>query len=434
MKFINLYCMLEKEIINVLFYVKSGISHLYLRGGMKMELHNGKLYWPETFHNISNYPKLNGVITCDVLIVGGGMSGALCAHTLSKLPIKTVLVEKETVGSGSSAANTGLLQYANDKMLHEFIEKLGEEKAVRFYKLCLKAVDELQKIANELAEPVDFVRRDSLYYASSEEDIPKLQEEFDALKKHQFAVDFLDKNEIKKVYSFEKPAALLTKGDAEVNPLKFIHSMLKNAHQKGVEIYEQTDLEEAGSDEEFMYFQSENGKIAAKKVIYSTGYESIPFAKKLGGKVNRTYAIATTPLASFPNWMENCLIWETKRPYFYMRTTKDGRIIAGGLDENKNEVPSSTYTIERYGELLLQKIKEHFPEYQIDIAYSWGATFGESVDGLPFIGQLPENKKVFYCLGYGGNGTVYSMIGAQIIKDLILYQSNPDAEIVRLDR
>ncbi|MCM3439888.1 NAD(P)/FAD-dependent oxidoreductase [Metabacillus halosaccharovorans] len=399
-----------------------------------MELHNGNLYWPETFSNISNYPKLNDVMTCDVLIVGGGMSGALCAHTLSKLPIKTVLVEKETVGSGSSAANTGLLQYENDKMLHEFIEILGKEKAVRFYELCLKAVDELELVANEITEPVDFVRRDSLYYASSEEDIPKLQKEFDALKKHQFDVDFLDKNEIKKVYSFEKPAALLTKGDAEVNPFKFIHSILKNAHQQGVEIYEQTDLEEAGSDEEFMYFQSETGKIAAKKVIYSTGYESIPFAEKLGGKINRTYAIATTPLPSFPNWMENCLIWETKRPYFYMRTTKDGRIIAGGLDENKNEVPSSNYTIEKYGELLLQKIKEHFPDYQIDVAYSWGATFGESVDGLPFIGPLPENDKVFYCLGYGGNGTVYSMIGAKMIKDLILYQSNPDAEIVRLDR
>lgn len=123
-----------------------------------------------------------------------------------------------------------------------------------------------------------------------------------------------------------------------------------------------------------------------------------------------------------------------KTTLFLYADTKDGRIIAGGLDENKNEVPSSNYIIEKYGKLLLQKIKEHFPDYQINVAYSWGATFGESLDGLPFIGQLPENDKVFYCLGYGGNGRVYSMIGAKMIKDLILYQSNPDADIVRLDR
>ncbi|PMC40470.1 FAD-binding oxidoreductase [Bacillus sp. UMB0899] len=399
-----------------------------------MKLYNGDLYWPETYKHISKYKQLNEVITCDVLIVGGGMSGALCAHTLSKLPIKTVLVEKETIGSGSSTANTGLLQYANDKMLHEFIEKLGEEKAVRFYKLCVKAVDDLEVVANELADPVDFFRRDSLYYASSEEDVPKLQKEYDALKKHQFDVDYLDKNAIKKMFSFEKPAALLTKGDAEVNPFKFIHTIIKNAHQEGVRIYEETELQEIGSDEEYMYFQSETGKIAAKKVIYSTGYESIPFAKKIGGKLNRTYAIATTPLPAFPNWTENCLIWETKRPYFYMRTTKDGRIIAGGLDEKINEVPSSKSIIEKHSKLLLQKIKEHFPQYNVDVSHAWVARFGESVDGLPFIGQHPKNDRVFYCLGYGGNGTVYSMIGAQMIKDLIVYQSNPDAEIVRLDR
>ena len=117
-----------------------------------------------------------------------------------------------------------------------------------------------------------------------------------------------------------------------------------------------------------------------------------------------------------------------------MRTTKDGRIIAGGLDENINEVPSNKSVIEKHGKLLLQKIKEHFPHYAVDISHSWVARFGESVDGLPFIGQHPKNDRVFYCLGFGGNGTVYSMIGAQMIKDLILYQSNPDAEIVRLDR
>ena len=32
----------------------------------------------------------------------------------------------------------------------------------------------------------------------------------------------------------------------------------------------------------------------------------------------------------------NTLIWETARPYIYMRTTVDNRIIIGGLDEDTN--------------------------------------------------------------------------------------------------
>ncbi|TWI56185.1 glycine/D-amino acid oxidase-like deaminating enzyme [Halalkalibacter nanhaiisediminis] len=399
-----------------------------------MDLHRGNLYWPKTLNNVPRYHKLNEVISCDVLIIGGGMSGALCAHTLSKYPLKTVLVEKRTIGSGSSSANTGLLQYSSDMMLHEFIQKLGEEKAVRFYKLCLEAVNDLQLIASELPEPVDFIRRDSLYYASSKEDIPKLQKEYEALTKHQFEVEYLDEEKIKKNFSFEKPAALLTKGDAEINPFKFINNLIQNASQKGVEIYEQTELHEDSADEEYVYFHSEQGKIAARKVIYTTGYEEITFAKKFGATVNRTYAVVTSRLPSFPNWKKNCLIWETQRPYFYMRTTNDGRIIAGGLDENKMELSPDKSTIKKYENRLLQKIKEHFPKYDLDIAYSWVASFGESNDGLPFIGLHPKRDNIYYCLGFGGNGTVYSMLGAKILKDLIFHQSNPDADIVRLDR
>lgn len=61
-----------------------------------MKLHNGSLYWPKTISSTQKYPELSESITCDVLIVGGGMSGALCAHTLSSYNLNTVLVEKES--------------------------------------------------------------------------------------------------------------------------------------------------------------------------------------------------------------------------------------------------------------------------------------------------------------------------------------------------
>lgn len=399
-----------------------------------MKLHNGSLYWPKTISSTQKYPELRESITCDVLIVGGGMSGALCAHTLSAYNLKTVLVEKRIVGSGSSSANTGLLQFSNDKMLHEFIKEIGKDQAVRFYKMCLKAVDELEKTAKSLSKPVEFNRRKSLYYASDSGDVSKLKKEFKALSKHGFPVSFLEEDEIEERFGFKKPAALLTDGDAEVNPYKFIQTIMKDAHHKGVQVYENTAVEEADRDGDYVIMQTPHGIIRAKNVIYSTGYETIPFAKKLGADVNRTYAIATTPVASLEKWEDKSLIWETKRPYFYMRTTVDGRIVAGGLDEDKMEAPSNEDIIRERGQRLLDKIKEHYPTYDMEVDSAWGASFGESDDGLPFIGQHPKKDNIYYCLGFGGNGTVYSMLGAEIIKDLILYQSHPDADIVRLDR
>ncbi|MFT8319781.1 MAG: FAD-dependent oxidoreductase [Bacillus sp. (in: firmicutes)] len=399
-----------------------------------MDLYNGSLYWPTTLTTASNYPSLTKDIICDVLIIGGGMSGALCSYLLSEEALDIVLVDKRNVATGSTSANTGLLQYSNDKMLHEFAESIGEDQAVRFYRLCFEAMENLRSVADSLTKDVQFKARKSLYYASDEKDVKKIKKEYDMLKKYDFPVEFLEEKEIETIYGFKKPAAILTNGDAEVNPQKFVTELIKEASKRNVKVYEHTEVKEAGSDKGYWKFESEKGSIHAKKVIYATGYEEISFAKKEGGELNRTYAIATSPLSSYPNWKDQCLIWETKRPYFYMRTTFDGRIVAGGLDEDRVEAPSDPEVLRKYGQNLLSRIKEHFPYEKLETEYVYGATFGESADGMPFIGEHPDKKNRYYCLGYGGNGTVYSMFGATILKELIINGYHPDADLVRIER
>ena len=84
-------------------------------------------------------------------------------------------------------------------------------------------------------------------------------------------------------------------------------------------------------------------------------------------------------------------------------------------------------------ERLLQS-KKLFPQYEIEIDYAYAASFGESIDNFPFIGEHPTKKRHYYLLGYGGNGTVYSMLGSHILRDLLTGKRNEDAELVQLER
>ncbi|WP_251126169.1 MULTISPECIES: FAD-dependent oxidoreductase [unclassified Exiguobacterium] len=140
-----------------------------------MELYNGDLYWPTTESDDVVLKKPEKKEHYDVLVIGAGMSGTLTAYTLQQDGVDFAVLDGRKVGTGSTSANTGLIQYSNDIMLHELAEKIGEEAAVRFYRLCLDAVESLDQVAEDVGASEIYIRRDSLCFASEEADVAKLK-------------------------------------------------------------------------------------------------------------------------------------------------------------------------------------------------------------------------------------------------------------------
>jgi glycine/D-amino acid oxidase-like deaminating enzyme len=363
------------------------------------------------------------------------MSGALTAYTLAAEGLKVAVLDKGAMACGSSLANTGLIQYSNDVMLHQLMQQIGKTKAVQFYHLCVKAIDRLEQVSRSLEEPVDFIRRSSLYFASVEQDVDLLIKEYKALSGNGFKVDYLEAEELAKQYPFRKPAALLTYGDAELNPYRFIRAILTYLDSKGVHFFEHTEVTALENQPDHIAVHTPNGLFIAENAIVATGYCSPPGLEESGIDLNCSYAIATQPVDGLDSvWKDRVLIWETRRPYFYLRTTADGRIVAGGLDEDKPTFPHSKQLIAQRAEALRREVESLFPMLKVEAEYAWAAVFGESRDNLPFIGKHPQRERLYYLLGYGGNGTVYSTLGSEIIRDQILGIANANAELVSMAR
>jgi glycine/D-amino acid oxidase-like deaminating enzyme len=363
------------------------------------------------------------------------MSGVVCGYTLAKSGIDTVLIEQGQVASGSTSANTGLLQYSNDKMLSEFAVTLGERNAVLFYRACKHAVEKLGLIAEGLPRHSDFKRRSSLYYASTADDVPALRKEYEMLERNGFRSEWWDEERIAAHFPFRRAAAIVTHGDAELNPFRFVHAMAEEAAHSGLQIYERTAMRAVEPRAGRYAVKTTDGEIEAEHVIYAVGYTP----EQAGGRwiqssLNRSYAIVTEPIPSLSSWHERFLLWETARPYLYLRTTDDNRIVAGGLDENVRQPVLSGKELAAHSQRLLSELHLLFPELSPDIRCQWCATFGESADGLPWLGEDPDRPGQHYCLGYGGNGTIYSLLGAEIIRDRLLGADNPVARIVRPNR
>ncbi|MBU0904783.1 MAG: FAD-binding oxidoreductase, partial [Firmicutes bacterium] len=384
-----------------------------------MDIHNGSVYWPSTLPNKETRQAPDKLEKYDVIIVGGGMSGSLTALAFVEAGLKVAVLDKRQMATGSTMANTGLLQYSNDIMLHQLIDQIGEKEAVRFYQICYAAVNQLKMVAKRLPSSTDFIMRPSICYASSEEDVPKIKKEYETLKKHGFPCDYWEQEELSKHMGFSKAGALVTYDDAEVNPYKFANGVLNVIEEKGGHLFEFVEVQDVFTIDDQISVRTSVGEFSSNHIIYTTGYETAPVGKRIGAEINRSYAIVTKPVDDFNQWHEKALIWETARPYLYVRTTAENRIIIGGLDEEEAQAPQLELIDDR-GEILLKKLQDLFPHYDLETEFVYGATFGESIDNLPFIGQHPTKEKHYYLLGYGGNGTVYSMLGSHILRDLIM--------------
>src|ERR1051325_9831195 len=128
-----------------------------LRSGLPYSLlKNGLMY---------DYPKLDDSLKAEVVILGGGISGALSAYYLLKAGIGCVVIDARGIGLGSSCASTSLLQYEIDVPLVELQSKIGYKNAVRSYEVCAGSILKLKDIANDIGFK-DFQLKNSLYYAS----------------------------------------------------------------------------------------------------------------------------------------------------------------------------------------------------------------------------------------------------------------------------
>lgn len=399
-----------------------------------MNLKSGMPFWLIKDGLPFTFPKLDKDIETDVVIIGGGISGALVRYYLINAGIECTMIDARTIGLGSTSASTSLLQYEIDTPLHKLIGMVGKENAERAYQLCDYAIDELEKIAKNIKLD-EFERKKSLFYAAYKKDMPMLEKEFKARKEAGFDVKLLDEKQIQEQYGFTAPMAILSNHGAQTNAYAFVHKLLQFKKGKELNIYDRSPIVNIDTKKNGAILKTETGfTIKAKKVIYATGYEIVEFIDKKIVDLKSTYAVVSEQYNEKKFWKDEVLIWNTADPYLYMRTTPDGRILVGGRDEDFHDPNKRNKLIAKKTKQLTKDVNVLFPELHFKPEFSWTGTFGATKDGLPFIGTYDRLPNSYFALGFGGNGITFSLIAAEIITDLILGKENKDAAIFSFDR
>jgi glycine/D-amino acid oxidase-like deaminating enzyme len=399
------------------------------------DVHSGTPFWPVRDGLPATYPPLRSDASADVVILGAGVTGALVADALSRAGADVIVIDRADAASGSSAATTGLLLYDTDTSLRALTAVVGPQGAERVYQMGRQAIADIESLVSGLNHPCGFQRRVSLYLASRRWDVRSLREEYAARVACGLQVTWLSRRDVEGSYSFSAAGAIRSDDTAEIDCYRFTHEVLAAAHRRGARIHDRTPVRSIDTRPDGVELTLERGhRVRGRYLVVATGYD-IPFTLPMRpGRLASTWAFVSEPLEHFTGWDDRCLIWETARPYLYLRSTDDGRLLAGGEDEPYPFRHRRSRTLEAKTDRLLKRVTKMFPALDIEPAFSWAGTFATTEDGLPYIGRVPQYPRTWFALGYGGNGITFSMIAAHLLRDALQVRPNADAHLFSFDR
>ena len=359
----------------------------------------------ETNVTMPEFPSLIHNLKTDVLIVGGGMAGLLCAHMLKQQGIDYTLVEGGRICGGITKDTTAKITSQHGLIYGKLLRMHGPETARKYWQANEAALQSYRKLAKSI--DCDFEIKDNYIY-SKDSPLP-LREEMEALKDLGIPADLVEETEL----PIPVKGAIRFQNQAQFHPLKFAAELAK-----GLEIYEYTPVREFRGNQ----VMTDYGTIKAEKIIIATHF---PMINKHGGYFLKLYQQRSYVLA-----LENA------RP-------TDGMY----LDEEENGL-----SFRSYGDMLLLGggghrtgkkgggwdalrafAQTHYPNAR-EVG-CWATQDCMTLDGMPYIGRYGRRTpNLFVATGFNKWGMTSSMVTAMIFCDLVQGKENPYGSVFRPQR
>ena len=402
-----------------------------------VKLRRGRSIWLPAPDRAARYPLLRGHHDTDIAIVGAGMTGAMIAALFAEAGVRVMVVDAARAGHGSTAASTALLLQEPDYTLSALGSLYSSARARRLWQLSHEATAAFIKTIKRFKISCDFTTRDSIYYTLDHH--ATLRRDCEQRKRAGFAGKLLDPDTMRTITGIENATGILTKGNARLNPVKACRGLLKAATRKGARVFERSEVRRVRPVDAGVRLYCPNGTIDAKQVVIATGYATKYFRPLAGRfRMRRTYVLATDRINARVRrriGLNDVMLWDTERPYHYVRWTDDGRLLLGGEDRPVKPGVSRGSQFAK----AAQELREYFdtvlpPLQDVGVSGAWEGLFAMTPDGLPFIGPHRRYPRHLFALGYGGNGMSFAALAARILLERWNGVESDDHELFAFNR
>lgn len=350
-------------------------------------------------------PAVNQNIEIDVSIIGGGITGVMCAYYLRNSGKKVAVFEQATIGSQTTGHTTAKITYLH-KTIYQFLIHYYNPEIARLYLESNKeAMNDMEDIINNENINCEYHKNKSFVYTKSQKRVKYIEKEIEALSSLgiQPLVDQHEDIDVLKSVGVEDQAIF--------HPLKYVFSIVDVCRKLGIEFYENSKAIDFDIQENKTICKCNGFTITSKETIFATRYPQINFPEMYFLKLSQTreHVIYNQGVKKSEN---SYLSIDTPNESF--RPVVGGSIYAG----YGHKVGNRTDTI-----AISKNNKNIFGNKQSNV---WSAQDTATNRGIPYIGYFSSKYSHCYmACGFNKWGMTLSHVSAKLLSDIILHKYNP---------
>jgi taurine dehydrogenase large subunit len=360
---------------------------------------------------------ITGDVDVDVAIIGGGYTGLCCAIFLAREHgIKATVLEANRVSWGCSSRNGGQAQNASGRLSRsQWIERWGVDTALKLHAEISDGFETFKNLIRSGNIDCDPQPGGHLYIAHRAKAMKKLEAEAKVLADvFDYKTAMLDASAVRRRYvnDAEAAGAMHEPDGIGVHPLKLAFGYLRMAREAGARVHPSSPVTGWETRDGIHYLTTPGGVVRARAVGIATGAYTAPGLHS--SLTNRYFPVLSNSIVTAPltrqqieacNFLTKEVITDTRTLRFYYRKLPDNRVQIG----SRSAITGSDASNPRHLQILIDGLHRKFPALKgIPIDYSWWGWVDVSHDMMPRIFQPDPRQTVYYALGYGGNGVMYS--------------------------
>lgn len=375
-------------------------------------------------------PPLVGGASCDVLVVGGGLTGLWAAiEARANDPAADImLVEAETIAFGASGRNGGFFSESLTHGIAHGVE-LWPEDLPALLRMGRENVREIVEFTSDEGIDASIRLCGKTAVATRPHHVAALEAAHALNARHGEDVTLLDRDEMQR--DVASPTYLgglrYQTGGGLLDPAALTWGLATAARRRGVRIHESTRVRSMRSVRGAVEVATDGGSIRARQVVLATNAYP-PLLRRLRLRVMPIFdhVLVTEPLSASAldslGWRQAQGLTDVGNQFHYYRRTPDDRILWGGYDAIYyfgNRTDAAREQREASHELLAAQFFQTFPQLEgLRFTHRWAGLIDSTSRFTPVFGTALDGR-VAYAVGFTGLGVAASRFGARVVLDLL---------------